>query len=179
MPFVTNFAKENSLATSESLKRWFDIHLLHIGSEQEVSPVFPAYFALKIYLTGDWVFELFVMISDVSYPAYWLPGESAPWSVWSSREPELDWRGGGERAAHEDQRFPVRYSQVAPPSSSFTIFLITTNWTLDWSPEKLLNFKSFSFISKENSMQMQKSLTWFLTSLTKERKYLKSFVFKN
>ena len=67
---------------------------------------------MKIYLTADWILRLSgLFVINISYPAEcWQPAESEPWTVWSSREPEQDWR----TTADSDQRFPLRL--LLPPS---------------------------------------------------------------
>ena len=111
MPFVTNFAKEKFSGNNRKFEKmiWYSFV---IWSEQKLSTVFRAYFPMKIYLTADWIFRLSgLFVINISYPAEcWQPAESEPWTVWSSREPEQDWR----TTADSDQRFPLRL--LLPPS---------------------------------------------------------------
>ena len=107
---------------------------------------------MKIYLTAAWILRGY--LSCLFYD-YFLPSMLAARRaratvclVITGARAEL---AGGERGG-EDQRFPVRYSQVAPPPSLH--HNISHHWYGHQS-EKVLNFKSFPFISKENSMQMQ------------------------
>ena len=90
---------------------------------------------------GDiWV----VCFMIISYPVCWLPGGPQPRSVWSSREPEQNWRGGREAARIRGFQSGIVRWLLLPPS--ITTFLITGMVT---SQRKFSISKVFSSFQKK------------------------------